>query len=741
MTKLNAHRNSASKMQKYLPGNSPIINSNTNRQFNFFEFRHAELRNELRKHGLPNLPVTETTRNLLLKKLKNCILNESLEKKRKRRETLMSLPSANINNDIDKKRRTQSPARRSVATSGSPARRNSPNVSQLDSPIYAFNNSTPSISRNFYLSNGASSYIAKSYDPKFGNLPQSSHNYEAGKKSSPRIYVPPPIIANDVQAADGPYVPKTSSPIAHDTDRQLKNGLESPSVVSRLLKLRDITIRRGSISPIASNSTYSNNLYLSDSDSDNSISGRYITTSKRINNRPLTKNVFSSFNLKHKFKQLSVPYVLVSSFGLFFAVLAFLYMTKPPDIPSTMLETSTAFTTCNELKESSVMPKSSINCIDNDLVVNSIALNRELMQLLQIKTETHFCKDRSVSPEVSGTDFMKYLYKKRATDAHKLLRCFHAALYLIEKNPQWKIAIFNKSDDGTLFDIYKQDVRFGLLKPYLPLKCIFLNKIQRVFVIIGTVFLLLMFLFLCNAVVRYFRQRYQNRILLMDNLTKDIIKELMCRASLNDETGGEVIICHLRDKLIPINKRRSLLSAWNEAIRKLELNDSRVQFGVIVRNGEEFRTMKWGETLLAPMTHSPMSMHLPPEERSRKKQWQSPAFDNVNNTFEPPTPCLKVRHMFHAAEANQPDLQQNITESILEKVGPQCKIYDIQLDRQSCCVYIRCASEKDAGIVHNEINGWWFDNHLVSIKFLRLQRYLARFPHSNTTPITMRSIK
>uniref|UniRef100_A0A1B0A986 LEM domain-containing protein n=1 Tax=Glossina pallidipes TaxID=7398 RepID=A0A1B0A986_GLOPL len=701
----------------------------------------AELRDELRKHGLPNVPITETSRNLLLKKLKNHVLNESLERKRKRRETLLPSPVApvnNINNDGDRRRRTLSPARRPAATT-SPARRQPQNASHLDSPVYAFNSSTPSTSRNFYSLNGANSYLGKNYEPKFGNLSQPSH-YEAGKKSSPRIYVPPPIIATDVQT-DSSYVPKASSPISHESDRQFKNGLESPSVVSRLLKLRDITIRRGSTSPIASSAAYStSNLYLSDSDSDSSNFGRYTTVTKRTN-RPLTKNIFSSFNLKHKFKQLSVPYVLVASFGLFFAVLAFLYMTKPPDIPSTMLEKSTTFTTCNELKDLSVITKPSINCIDNDLLANSIALNRELMQLLQTKTETHFCKDRSVSPEVSGTDFMKHLYKRRATDAHKLLRCFHAAVYLIEQNPQWKIAIFNKSEDGALFDIYKQDVRFGLLKPYLPLKCIFLNKMHRFFVIIGTVFLVVILVFLCHAIVRYLKQKYQSRILIIDNLIKDIVKELMYRASLNDESGGEVIVYHLRDKLIPLNKRRSLLSAWDEALRKLEANDSRVQFGVVLRNGEEFRTMKWAEPLLTPMTNPPLQMHGSAEERLRKKQWQSPAFDNVNNNFEPPTPCLKVRHMFHAAETNQPELQQNIIESILEKVGPQCKIYDIQLDRQSCCVYIRCASEKDAGIVHNEINGWWFDNHLVSIKFLRLQRYLTRFPHCSTTPITMRSIK
>lgn len=33
-------------------------------------------------------------------------------------------------------------------------------------------------------------------------------------------------------------------------------------------------------------------------------------------------------------------------------------------------------------------------------------------------------------------------------------------------------------------------------------------------------------------------------------------------------------------------------------------------------------------------------------------------------------------------------------------------------------------------MVHDLVNGWWFDGRLVSIKFLRLDRYLTRFPNS-----------
>lgn len=92
--------------------------------------------------------------------------------------------------------------------------------------------------------------------------------------------------------------------------------------------------------------------------------------------------------------------------------------------------------------------------------------------------------------------------------------------------------------------------------------------------------------------------------------------------------------------------------------------------------------------------------------------------------------------MFDSSEVDQANLKQSIVESIIEKVGTRCKICDVQLDVQSCCVYIRCASEEDAGTIHKEINGWWFDKRLISIKFLRLERYLSRFPSPRPSHFT-----
>lgn len=718
----------------------------------FDNISDVELRQELQKYGFPIMPVTETTRNLLIKKLKSHMLNGSTASKPTsgRRSLQTTATSANSRKTISPGRRPNtSPSRRQTVATATHINNNSNDYST---------STASSNGRDLYLSQEGRSYLNRDYDSNYpSNIrspttrltmgessyspPPSNSKYTSSytTKSSPKMYVPPPIMSTDMQytssRVDSPGCPRVveRSPV--------RNGRETIGVVSRLLKLRDITIRSPQTASTATTGV-TNHLYVSDSDSDSGSPTRYSSASSRRTYRTYSDNLWSRLNIKSKFKQSSVPYILISCFGLFFLILSILYMTKPPDMPSTMLEKSTTFTLCDEFLHRSAIAKPSINCIESDILASSLALNKELIQLLQTNIETHYCKDSTANPEVSGTELIKYLYKKRTTDAHKLLKSLHAALYLVEHNPQWKIQIINRPEGQLLPDIYKQDIRFGLLKPYLPLRCILFNKMQRFFLIIGTVFLIAILVAISFVIWRYWQQYRLLRLKTVDNFTKEIIKELMNRASLKDDSHGEIIINHLRDKLIPLNKRKSLLPAWNEALQKLEAGDSRIQFGAILQNGEEFRTMKWVESIISisSTSSSPISHQHNSDENLKKKHWQSPAFDNVNKIFDPPTPCLKIRHMFDPAEANLSDLKQNIIESILEKVGIQCRIYDIQLDRQSCCVYIRCASEKDAGIVHNEINGWWFDKRLVSIKFLRLQRYLTRFPNSTSTiPIAIKN--
>lgn len=45
-------------------------------------------------------------------------------------------------------------------------------------------------------------------------------------------------------------------------------------------------------------------------------------------------------------------------------------------------------------------------------------------------------------------------------------------------------------------------------------------------------------------------------------------------------------------------------------------------------------------------------------------------------------------------------------------------------------MYVKCGSCADAGIIHEEINGWWLESGLVVVKFLKQDKYHQRFPSS-----------
>lgn len=77
---------------------------------NFDELNNNELRDKLKAFGLGNIPVTETTRKLLIKKLRTAA--SGTDKPSKRRETVnvVKLPSDDSESDADAKKAAKAKA-------------------------------------------------------------------------------------------------------------------------------------------------------------------------------------------------------------------------------------------------------------------------------------------------------------------------------------------------------------------------------------------------------------------------------------------------------------------------------------------------------------------------------------------------------------------------------------------------------------------------------------------------------
>lgn len=80
-----------------------------------------------------------------------------------------------------------------------------------------------------------------------------------------------------------------------------------------------------------------------------------------------------------------------------------------------------------------------------------------------------------------------------------------------------------------------------------------------------------------------------------------------------------------------------------------------------------------------------------------------------------------------------------IQEAILEKCSDNDGIVHIAVDKNSRegCVYVKCLSPEYAGKAFKALHGSWFDGKLVTVKYLRLDRYHHRFPQALTcnTPL------
>lgn len=524
---------------------------------------------------------------------------------------------------------------------------------------------------------------------------------------------------------------------------------------------------------------------------DNSIV--YQANLDNSNRKPFSIRTFFSefFNRQYErysVKQSFVPCILLSALFVFFTSVIIAYLTMNPDLSLALDASAAKYKLCPETETTMVNGephfKPTVNCIEKDQLEPAFNLLKFLIPQLQQRIEINRCKDATAAFAMSAKEVVQFLLDAHEQSAIDIIRALHNAEYLISMNSQWRVGHFIDGSGQAAAIISmtnlvrlrpSQSNYFAIVKPRLPVSCFLYNKLQAVFAIIGWIVILALIAFIIIFAIRFIRGHLQTRRERVTNMVEEIKNVLMEKAYDPDTActdAASVVINHLRDKLIPPAERSKMESVWNAAIKAVE-SDSRVQFSVATRNGEDYRVMRWIDTVspLSQSTHAlntntlststttnasslgtatttnnmPNSMY--PSLRGacstfnygNVKKWQSPAFDKSNKIKDPPTECLKIRQMFDKHESSNPNLKQVIQDAILEKVAhTPCKIYDLQLDKQTCCVYVRCASSKDAGIIHDEVNGWWFDSRLVSIKFLRLDRYLSRFPNASAGPTCLK---
>ncbi|XP_038612425.1 LOW QUALITY PROTEIN: inner nuclear membrane protein Man1 [Tachyglossus aculeatus] len=183
-------------------------------------------------------------------------------------------------------------------------------------------------------------------------------------------------------------------------------------------------------------------------------------------------------------------------------------------------------------------------------------------------------------------------------------------------------------------------------------------------------------------------------------------------------------IPHVQDSLIQPQDRKKMKKIWDRAVDFLAANESRVRTETRRIGGVDFLVWRW----IQPSASCDKILVIP------SKVWQGQAFhlDRRNSPPNSLTPCLKIRNMFDPVMEIGDHWHLAIQEAILEKCSDNDGIVHIAVDKNSRegCVYVKCLSPEYAGKAFKALHGSWFDGKLVTVKYLRLDRYHHRFPQA-----------
>ncbi|OXU26861.1 hypothetical protein TSAR_010602 [Trichomalopsis sarcophagae] len=454
-----------------------------------------------------------------------------------------------------------------------------------------------------------------------------------------------------------------------------------------------------------------------------------------------------------KNNQNLISMVLVIVLALFFGGLAIVYLGlegKNDTFP--LLPADSDIPICSPVAYDQNKPGS--NCVPEESVKDTLQLIKRLHPVLLKRAIAAECYSAKESPYLSTNEII-HMFSNTESQEVRVKESLHMAHLLIFKNPKWGMSLIEIADGNDMPQILdtmekvfltRIDGKVGVLipEPDLPLQCLVRKRILTVFTsLLIAAFGALVVIGCQKLVLAYWRHK-KNAEKEVFNLVSEIISmlELHHQSFATTSPGGTqesyLAINHIRDNLIPPKDRKKLAGLWDKAVKFLDENESRIRREVQLVSGEEFQVWRWlPSNSTAP--NSPGASATP----KMSKVWQGSAFEtmegSVNSPACSPTPCLKIRHMFDPDVEFEEDWETKVKDAILEKCGESVKILHIKVDRGSRegCVYMKCMSQEDAGKAYKALHGCWFDGHLVTVKYLRLERYHERFPEAVnfTTPL------
>jgi membrane protein Man1 len=336
-------------------------------------------------------------------------------------------------------------------------------------------------------------------------------------------------------------------------------------------------------------------------------------------------------------------------------------------------------------------------------------------------------------------------------------RDFINALTLIQLNPNWQLVCVK--------DSLGEIVKIGLSDDYplnLPFGCHSMLLLNQYLWHILTAFMVII---LGSVTYSYLKRSKRIRNEEQDLVYDLVEKSLELLQSPDNPTSMPVL--HIRDTLLSPSERKSskYKRIWNNVVKHIETVESRVKVEIENIEGDDYKTWKWVATNTGNSDGQVSSAST--IIRTGGIEWQGQAFaadnnlnvsqtvSNSNNgglasksNFMAPTVFLKIRNMFDKETKLSDPLKwkTNIRNAVLEKTMKASKTgthgivhLEIEEDSNEGLVYLKCNSVQSATDTYNALHGWWCQKKLVSVKFLKSERYYQRFPDSanSSTPLAL----
>lgn len=427
-----------------------------------------------------------------------------------------------------------------------------------------------------------------------------------------------------------------------------------------------------------------------------------------------------------------VSFVLLLAAALFFLFLGAAYLgvrypsqtgSKPKSRPRT--DAPYNATLCEQQRNKS--------CIWEADVPAALELSGRIQRLLGDLAGKHECGE-AIQPSLSYEDCLKEM--RRTKDTLLADEAFNDSLLLLFENPAWGIVLLGP--DGEPMSDYQEGSVLALraLRPVKSYWCFIRLTLQSVamqmtLAALAVVGVCALYYLLCWY--KAHRDERRRRLYsLVDKITA-ILKEHAESPDFRDPYLAQV---HVRDMLIEPSKRKELSQLWQDAVDFLNRNDSRVRTERQHIDGESYLVWRW-------LGGSGSATGSPSATPPRTKVWQGKAFESPGSGVPGgaagggplpyvPATCLKIRNMFDQEVEYEGDWPVQIRNAILEKCEGNQGIVHLQVDTSSNegCVYMKCTSLEAAGQAYRALHGSWFDGNLITVKYLRLERYHERFPES-----------